>query len=380
MWSSLELLPVEVGLMRFDVQALDRISDGFFSVALQPSHWPAILERISIATASYGANIVPIKGRLFHTMVATDSLQPAMQNYFDDGWYQQDFRGGYVSLLRQAGVMREQDFAGEDDFKTRGFYRAQERFHLRWSAIVGFSSGDDLIGFALQRRIEDGPYDQDEAKLLHRIRQKLMITARLMRDISASEVKGMAAAFEMANFACVFFDRLGRVTTVNDKMRQLLGADLQIHEGRLRPTRKEDASVFDQRLTAVLGAGNSVTDGEADILLLTRKGRRPLIVRLQRIGGDMQDIFSHSCAFAIFEDPEDKVRQRPATLTKLFGLTRTEAEIALLLAQGMTLQDIAVQRMVSYQTARAHLKSIYRKTDTNRQPELSLLLAGIRMG
>ncbi|MBB3451950.1 DNA-binding CsgD family transcriptional regulator [Rhizobium sp. BK313] len=366
--------------MGFDLHALDRATDGFFGAALDPTLWPAVLEKVSQASGSYGANIVPIEGRLLHTFIVTESLVPAMEDYFAGEWYKQDFRTRHVSMLRRAGVMLEQDFAGEDDFKTLDFYRAQARFDLRWSAMIGFSSGDDFLAFALQRRIEDGPYSRREAESLHRIRQKLMITARIMRDISASEVKGMATAFEMANVACVFFDRMGLVTTVNEKMRRLLGPDLQITQGQMRPTRKEDANAFDRRLKAVLGDGNLLASGEPEILLLSRKGRRPLIVRMQRLDGDLQDVFCHSCAFATVEDPEEKVRQRPATLTKLFGLTRAEAEIALMLAQGMTLHDIATHRTVSYQTARAHLKSIYRKTDTNRQPELSLLLAGIRMG
>ncbi|MDL2400330.1 helix-turn-helix transcriptional regulator [Rhizobium mayense] len=366
--------------MGFDLHALDSVTDGFFGAALDPTLWPVVLEKVAVATGSYGANIVPIEGRLLNTFIVTESLVPAMEDYFAGEWYRQDFRRQHIPMLRQAGVMLEQDFAGEDEFKTLDFYRSQERFGLRWSAVVGFSSGDDLLGFALQRRIDDGPYSRDEARSLHRIRQKLMITARIMRDISASEVKGMATAFELANVACVFFDRMGLVTTVNEKMRRLLGPDLQITQGRMCPIRKEDASAFDRRLKAVLGDGNLLTSAEPEILLLSRKGRRPLIVRMQRLDGDMQDVFCHSCAFATVEDPEEKVRQRPATLTKLFGLTRAEAEIALMLAQGMTLHDIATQRTVSYQTARAHLKSIYRKTDTNRQPELSLLLAGIRMG
>ncbi|MBB5577757.1 MULTISPECIES: helix-turn-helix transcriptional regulator [Rhizobium] len=366
--------------MRFDLHALDRATDGFFGAALDPTLWPVVLEKVSAATGSYGVNIAPIEGRLLNTFIVTESLIPAMENYFAEEWYKQDFRRLNVPIMRRAGVMVEQDFAGEDEFKTLDFYQSQERFGLRWSAIVGFSSGDDLLAFALQRRIKDGPYSREEARNLYRIRQKLMITARIMRDISASEVKGMAAAFEMANVACVFFDRMGHVTTVNEKMRRLLGPDLQITQGQMRPVRKDDANAFDRQLKAILGEENLLTMAEPDILLLSRKGRRPLIVRMQRLDGDMQDIFCHSCAFATIEDPEEKVHQRPATLTKLFGLTRAEAEIALMLAQGMTLHDIAAQRTVSYQTARAHLKSIYRKTDTNRQPELSLLLAGIRMG
>jgi DNA-binding CsgD family transcriptional regulator len=365
--------------MRFDMVALDKASDGFFSAALQPSHWPTVLEKVATAIGSFGANVVPIEGRLIEHMIVTDSLKPAMESYFRGEWYRQDFRNRHVPMLRRDGILLEQDFAGEEEFDRLDFYREQERFDLRWSAMIGFSSGDDLLALALQRRIVDGPYSREEAVLLHRIRQKLMVAAKIMSDISASEVKGMAAAFEMANIACVFFDRMGTVTTVNEKLQRMLGSDLQVSEGRLRPARTEDAGAFDKRLKDVLGSPCPLTCGDEDVLLLSRKGRRPLILRLQRLGGDLQDVFAHSCAFAVIEDPEEKVRQRPAILAKMFGLTRSEAEIALMLAQGMTLQDIAVQRTVSYQTARAHLKSIYRKTNTNRQPELSLLLAGIRM-
>ncbi|KAA0700663.1 LuxR family transcriptional regulator [Neorhizobium sp. P12A] len=206
-----------------------------------------------------------------------------------------------------------------------------------------------------------------------------MVSTTTMHDISASEVKGMAAAFEMANVACIFVNGQGQVTMINEKARGLLGVDLQIVQGELRPAKADEAVAFNRGLKAVLGSELSTQNGEADIVTLTRAGKRPLVAHIQRIGGEMQGVFSHSYAVVLIDDPEEKFQQRPATLVKLFGLTRVEAEIALLLGQGMSLHEIATHRAVSYETARAHLKSIYRKTDTNRQSELSLLLSNIRM-
>jgi DNA-binding CsgD family transcriptional regulator len=366
-------------LMRLDVQALDAVSDGFLGAALDPSRWTDVLERAAAASGSYGINIVPIEGRLFHNIVATESLAPAMECYFGDEWYRRDFRTLHVPLLKRKGVLLEQDYASEEHFRTLDYYRAQEPFGLRWTAILGFSSGDDLLAFVLQRRIGDGPFEREEVAVFQQMRQKLMISATMMRNISASEVRGMAAAFEMANVACIFFDRLGQVTTVNERARALLGPDLQIVQGELRPAKSDEAAAFNRRLKAILGSDVSFETEDADVIPLTRTGKRPLIARLQRLGGDMQDVFSHSCGFVLIDDPEERVQQRPATLVKLFGLTRVEAEITLLLMQGMSLHEIATHRAVSYETARAHLKSIYRKTDTNRQSELSLLLSNIRM-
>lgn len=194
----------------------------------------------------------------------------------------------------------------------------------------------------------------------------------------------MAAAFEMANVACIFVDNHGHVTIINDKARGLLGTDLQIVQEELRPARADEAAVLHRSLSQVLSAAappNADFDGSA-VLALTRTGKRPLLAHIQRIFDGIDGIdggFPHSHAVILLDDPEEKFKQRPATLTKLFGLTRVEAEIALLLAQGMSLHEIATHRTVSYETARAHLKSIYRKTDTNRQSELSLLLSNIRM-
>lgn len=366
--------------MRLNVEALDRASDEFLNAAFEPARWKPILEEVCEATDSYGINIVPIVGRFPQTIVATDSLAPAMECYFNDEWHQRDFRILQAPVLQRAGIVIEQDYASEEHFRTMDYYRAQAEFGLRWTALLGFSSGDDLLVFALQRRIDDGPFEREEATIFQKIRQKLMISAAMMRNISESEIKGMAAAFEMANVACIFFDRKGLVTTLNDRAQAMLGPDLQIVQGELRPQKADEAACFNRKLKSVLGMTAPFEADEPEIVLLTREGRRPLIARMQRIGGSMQDVFSHSCAIALLEDLEERIAQRPSTLTKMFGLTRVEAEVALLLAQGHSAHEIAERRAISYETARAHLKSIYRKTDTKRQAELSLLLSKIRMG
>jgi DNA-binding CsgD family transcriptional regulator len=64
-----------------------------------------------------------------------------------------------------------------------------------------------------------------------------------------------------------------------------------------------------------------------------------------------------------------------STLQRAFGLTRREARVASALATGQRLQEIAVAHNVGMGTVRSHLKSIFIKTRTNRQPELVALLA-----
>lgn len=63
-------------------------------------------------------------------------------------------------------------------------------------------------------------------------------------------------------------------------------------------------------------------------------------------------------------------------LHHLYGLTRAEAELTVLLAQGESLEAIASARTVSLDTVRTQLRTVFKKTGTHRQGEL-VCLAGM---
>lgn len=61
-------------------------------------------------------------------------------------------------------------------------------------------------------------------------------------------------------------------------------------------------------------------------------------------------------------------------LRDLYALTGAEARIASQLASGLRIEDVAKQAGVSQQTIRNQLKSVFDKTCTHRQAELTHLL------
>jgi DNA-binding CsgD family transcriptional regulator len=81
-------------------------------------------------------------------------------------------------------------------------------------------------------------------------------------------------------------------------------------------------------------------------------------------------------------DPERAVDIDPRLLTRLYGLSRAEARVAVLLAKGNRLEQVAEQLGLTYETVRKHLKQIFGKTGTDRQAELVRTLvcgpAGLR--
>ena len=60
---------------------------------------------------------------------------------------------------------------------------------------------------------------------------------------------------------------------------------------------------------------------------------------------------------------------------EVYGLTRTEAEIANAMFSGMNPREIAETRRVSIETVRSHIKNLLQKTESSRQVELVVKLS-----
>ncbi|WP_136623697.1 helix-turn-helix transcriptional regulator [Bradyrhizobium centrolobii] len=67
----------------------------------------------------------------------------------------------------------------------------------------------------------------------------------------------------------------------------------------------------------------------------------------------------------------------PRTLQRLFGFTAAETQLALELARGHNLLDIARARRLSRTTVRSQLASLFVKTQTRRQADLIALLGRV---
>jgi DNA-binding CsgD family transcriptional regulator len=64
-------------------------------------------------------------------------------------------------------------------------------------------------------------------------------------------------------------------------------------------------------------------------------------------------------------------------LRNLYGLTNSEADIALRVANGQGLAPISDDLSVSIATVKTHLQHVFDKTDTHRQAELVRLLTAL---
>lgn len=81
-------------------------------------------------------------------------------------------------------------------------------------------------------------------------------------------------------------------------------------------------------------------------------------------------------AVVFMSDPEREPPTWQTLLRRLFGLTRTEAEVAVLMLGGERVDGIARARRTSYSTARTHLNRILGKVGVQSQADLIRALLG----
>jgi DNA-binding CsgD family transcriptional regulator len=113
-------------------------------------------------------------------------------------------------------------------------------------------------------------------------------------------------------------------------------------------------------------------------IVIQRDGRLPIVVRVLPVDGAARSPFLGARAILIFSGFDESEAEQLAMLRQAFQLTPSEARLALCLAGSKSLEEAAQEMAIAQETARSHLKSVFRKTATHRQGELIALVSRLR--
>ena len=114
------------------------------------------------ATGSFGALMVPLRGRL-PQFPMSDGMQRSVEAYVRDGWINRDVRYRPAPILFKRGVVTEFDFTSPEEMAREPYYQEFLRPHeLGWFGAVKVGDGEDSWCLSIQRSIEQGPFQQSE--------------------------------------------------------------------------------------------------------------------------------------------------------------------------------------------------------------------------
>lgn len=269
----------------------------------------------------------------------------------------------------------EDEITTEDERRTLPYYNEIARPGRRdWWAAIKFPANRRSWCIALFRDARRGRFDPREARRFIALAPDL---SRIVRTAEALGNIASAPAVDVLNhtgLAAVLLDHRGLVSKANEHAEAILGADLVIRHGHVRA--RDAAS--DARLQALVAGALSSRIGDSSPLapvVVSREGIPQLLAEAMPMTAIGHDLFGGGHVLLYFinlgaERIPDKLCLRSA-----FSLTPAEARLAARLAGGTGIEAACEELAIGRETARTQLKSIFAKTGTHRQAELSALLS-----
>ncbi|SEQ25865.1 DNA-binding transcriptional regulator, CsgD family [Solimonas aquatica] len=229
------------------------------------------------------------------------------------------------------------------------------------------------------------PFDAGDKSLLRRVlphfKRAIQLHARL--DFLECERALFAGTVNRMLLGMISFDQNGQLLETNQEARRILAErdGIWLSGNNLCIDSSQESRDFQRMLRQALSGGTHPRAGSepelVEAIAVSRpSGRAKLGILVRAIPLGPWSESKQRPAVAVFlRDPEANAAQPSQELVRrLFGLTRMEAQLALLLTEGLTLDEAAEKMNVRRNTARTHLRSIFCKTGVTRQTMLVRLL------
>jgi len=220
--------------------------------------------------------------------------------------------------------------------------------------------------------------DHDAKELLRLVMPHIQTSLQVRQVLGAAErrAQNAEALLDSSATASILLDEHGYVVFTNKAAQAMLeDADgLRVYADQIAPT--DASSRMALRSLILAAAAPNQQDPGGAIALERKSGKRALQVLVTPFR-PTQTRRSTARVLVLVSDPELKVNFPDEILRSLYDFTPAETEIANGLLTGFSLEEIAVLRKVSVATVRSQMKSVFGKTDTQRQADLVRLLASL---
>lgn len=363
--------------MAIDTTTLSNLIDSIYAAGVGARSWHGVVTDVAKAFGEQGGILYEFDARLRQSQVfGSTPVDPAMLAQYEQYY-------GSVDALHHR-VVREptlkanatHNLIRDSDLERSEFYSDYFRhldFFYAMGTIVRRNAGRATL-FGVQRNRRRGHFDSREFKTME------MLARHVDRSLEIAERIQRAArpSLDSANTGFVLFDASGKaVFATNTAERLLQMAGIGLDAGRLGAVGHigNRLALLLQTLTQAANAGTA-TGAHLDIDLPS--GARLSLLGMTEAGGlGIPGIDRLACLIVeLHTQPHD----RAEILRQRYRLSAAETALAIALAEGQTLRDIAEGRRISVNTLRVQLQAIFAKTSCHRQSELVGLVLRLPKG
>ena len=272
------------------------------------------------------------------------------------------------------------DIVNKEAFKATDYYQ-----HYLKVAEIEYILGlrlEDEKGYSARLIISRGADSEDFSKqdkalinkLASHLTQSIVLYSRIIHAQAQSQT--YQEAFDHMEMGCIILDQKLKVLSCNNVAESLLQerSSLSIKEQQLFVGNNDEHRQFKTLVKSLLSHEG---EDESDAVQAFRVGLPYSMAGLGLLCRRLQPTATPDSGPSVaifFSDPEKPRQHNVTVLGQLFGLTLSEAKLALLLANGLSLDEASGEMNITRNTAKSHLSSAFSKTGVSRQPSLVQLI------
>ena len=371
----------------------ERLLPSLHDAALDDTLWPATSRLVDEACGTTGSSIVVAERIGGDVKVASAAFYRRGERRLDlerdyyENYFRQDERVARLAQLRYDKLVRVADLFDTRELKTSATWNealpragAQDGLNVRLRGLQGLG-----IVWAIADPVAGG-WETGRIRMIRRLLPHMRSFIHVRHALAEVKAPGSSLfhLLDNARLAVIHLGRRGRIVEANDRARELLMEDngLRQQDGFLRASRPEE----DTRLKRLVAAALPTLDAQraSGSMLVSRPFVAPVLkLHIHPMTARHLDFGAPDIGAMVLITGLDTPAHLDAGLVgSVLGLTSAESRVALWLAEGKTVPDVAVLSGRTGSLIRTYLRRIHRKLGVSRRADLvrRLLSVAGRMG
>ena len=367
----------------------ERTLSSLHEAMVDDTHWPATSALID-RTCGLKGNALAVgdgpKEALWVNVVgiyARGERRTDLEREYLESYRPKDERAGRLRQLPASRLIPTRDLYTTEETKTSVTFReillksnAQNGLNARLEGL----NGSHIFWVTADPATRRG-WGSSQLTLITRLLPHIRLFVRIRQALGdADALKTSAAALlENRQIGVVHLDRRGQVVEVNDHARHILLRDdgLSDRDGVLRAWSPDDQRNLDRLVAGALPADGGVAVS-GSMALRRAGGLLPLAVHIKPVSVLQPDYGGrYVAALVLLVEPGQWRHIDPGLAAEALGLTPMESRVAVWLAEGKSVEDIARATDRTTNTLYWHLKNIYQKLYISRQADLIRLVLSL---
>ncbi len=364
--------------------AFERIVDSLTEAMLDDAGWPRASALIDEACGAMGNFLT------FEDGFLADNIRIFFAKVYHRGenraaWLKEYYRTYYPAdesparwrRLPDSKIVPTADLFSEEERRASAAYNeAALRFEYDDGLSVRLDGpGGSRILWGIANPVDSSGWTASRLDMVARVLPHLRQYVRVRAALVNADALGASATDLLTGtrMGVIQLDRRGLIVAANDGARELL-----LRNDGLSDAGKALHAVWpgdDERLQKLLAGAlpHRRRQGVSGSMVVRREWPQPkLALHVNPVSSLVADRHSRGvAALVLIVDPLSRARIEPGLVGAMLGLTPAETEIAVMLAEGRTLRQIATATGRGYSTVRTHLKHMFAKLGVSRQFEVA---------